>query len=107
MPTSSNPCYQVIQSFREIVNNFLRSKFTMSINVCRIIKLQRNPGIRYFGRKFFGLCNLSLIHISEPTRRTPISYAVFCLKKKKQKKTQTYNTNFKDNKQNESTPKSN
>src|SRR5665647_3021252 len=27
--------------------------------------------------------DLSLIHISEPTRRTPISYAVFCLKKKK------------------------
>src|SRR5680860_728190 len=32
------------------------------------------------------LLNLSLIHISEPTRRTPISYAVFCLKKKKKKK---------------------
>ena len=30
--------------------------------------------------------HLSLIHISEPTRRTPISYAVFCLKKKKGKK---------------------
>ena len=29
---------------------------------------------------------LSLIHISEPTRRTPISYAVFCLKKKKNEK---------------------
>src|SRR5680860_578770 len=29
------------------------------------------------------ICALSLIHISEPTRRTPISYAVFCLKKKK------------------------
>ena len=28
------------------------------------------------------LLGLSLIHISEPTRRTPISYAVFCLKKK-------------------------
>src|SRR5665647_3005287 len=29
-----------------------------------------------------GMCDLlSLIHISEPTRRTPISYAVFCLKK--------------------------
>src|SRR5664279_5227494 len=27
------------------------------------------------------LTYLSLIHISEPTRRTPISYAVFCLKK--------------------------
>ncbi|PWG06959.1 hypothetical protein DF268_46005 [Streptomyces sp. V2] len=26
--------------------------------------------------------NLSLIHISEPTRRTPYSYAVFFLKKK-------------------------
>src|SRR5665647_3637093 len=30
-----------------------------------------------------GTGHLSLIHISEPTRRTPISYAVFCLKKKK------------------------
>src|SRR5664279_2478336 len=26
------------------------------------------------------ITDLSLIHISEPTRRTPISYAVFCLK---------------------------
>src|SRR5665647_274131 len=32
------------------------------------------------------LPHLSLIHISEPTRRTPISYAVFCLKKKKTRK---------------------
>src|SRR5680860_1762771 len=32
---------------------------------------------------------LSLIHISEPTRRTPISYAVFCLKKKKKKNNKT------------------
>ena len=31
--------------------------------------------------------DLSLIHISEPTRRTPISYAVFCLKKKKKEST--------------------
>ena len=29
----------------------------------------------------FAMLELSLIHISEPTRRTPISYAVFCLKK--------------------------
>src|SRR5665647_1311193 len=34
------------------------------------------PGFAYVYR-------LSLIHISEPTRRTPLSYAVFCLKKKK------------------------
>src|SRR5665647_3881242 len=32
---------------------------------------------------FGSTLHLSLIHISEPTRRTPISYAVFCLKKKK------------------------
>ena len=31
--------------------------------------------------------NLSLIHISEPTRQAEISYAVFCLKKKKKSKT--------------------
>ena len=30
-----------------------------------------------------GPCMLSLIHISEPTRLRRISYAVFCLKKKK------------------------
>ena len=30
--------------------------------------------------------NLSLIHISEPTRLLSISYAVFCLKKKKKNK---------------------
>ena len=30
--------------------------------------------------------SLSLIHISEPTRQAEISYAVFCLKKKKNKK---------------------
>ena len=30
-----------------------------------------------------GIFNLSLIHISEPTRLLSISYAVFCLKKKK------------------------
>ena len=31
------------------------------------------------------LQGLSLIHISEPTRQAEISYAVFCLKKKKKK----------------------
>ena len=33
---------------------------------------------------------LSLIHISEPTRRRGISYAVFCLKKKKRKSYAVY-----------------
>src|SRR5450759_2617927 len=34
----------------------------------------------------FAVYDLSLIHISEPTRLGMISYAVFCLKKKKIKK---------------------
>ena len=38
------------------------------------------------------LDDLSLIHISEPTRQAEISYAVFCLKKKnKQEKKKKYN----------------
>ena len=39
-----------------------------------------------FSEEESDLTKLSLIHISEPTRRTPISYAVFCLKKKKKRK---------------------
>ena len=38
----------------------------------------------WFGACIFLIC--SLIHISEPTRLRRISYAVFCLKKKKKKK---------------------
>ena len=47
-----------------------------------------SPELAYYDKGMS--VNLSLIHISEPTRRTPISYAVFCLKKKNeltQKKT--------------------
>ena len=35
-------------------------------------------------QKYSKTTELSLIHISEPTRLGMISYAVFCLKKKKQ-----------------------
>ena len=41
----------------------------------------------YYGNYEFDK-ELSLIHISEPTRLGMISYAVFCLKKKKKKKPQ-------------------
>ena len=50
---------------------------------------KRTP--RYCDIDINGHMNLSLIHISEPTRLLSISYAVFCLKKKtKKKKKQTY-----------------
>src|SRR5664279_5803939 len=39
--------------------------------------------VQAFIRDYGMAVYMSLIHISEPTRRTPISYAVFCLKKKK------------------------
>ena len=40
------------------------------------------PGWNNYVERLEANWRLSLIHISEPTRRTPISYAVFCLKKK-------------------------
>src|SRR5678809_1629634 len=43
--------------------------------------------------------DLSLIHISEPTRQAEISYAVFCLKKKKKKKKDKKNKNKNNKKQ--------
>src|SRR5665647_3776763 len=39
-----------------------------------------DPACSRVGRATQTAGTLSLIHISEPTRRTPISYAVFCLK---------------------------
>ena len=42
-------------------------------------------GTNSIGEAMRAIQHLSLIHISEPTRRTPISYAVFCLKKKNRK----------------------
>src|SRR5664279_3090168 len=44
--------------------------------VKRLLAVRRNA---ISARAGPGGDDLSLIHISEPTRRTPISYAVFCL----------------------------
>ena len=45
-------------------------------NAGNLLKAARSYGLKAQGY-------LSLIHISEPTRQAEISYAVFCLKKKK------------------------
>src|SRR5660398_305136 len=45
------------------------------------------------------LMDLSLIHISEPTRLRRISYAVFCLKKKKNNKTTRHRADFQAHEQ--------
>eukprot|EP00831_Metopus_contortus_P034075 TRINITY_DN27229_c0_g1_i2.p2 TRINITY_DN27229_c0_g1~~TRINITY_DN27229_c0_g1_i2.p2 ORF type:complete len:138 (+),score=23.57 TRINITY_DN27229_c0_g1_i2:183-596(+) len=62
------------------------SKLLMNIANQRGDILPYLPNVR---DRMLGLIKqLSLIHISEPTRPLYISYAVFCLKKKNQKKDQ-------------------
>ena len=62
--------------------------FLLYLRYLSQVFLARKKNPRYFSDfcnncgHFGALLGLSLIHISEPTRRTPISYAVFCLKKK-------------------------
>src|SRR5678815_3582979 len=45
-------------------------------------KIQTYTSTSFMTKKEGIIINLSLIHISEPTRLLSISYAVFCLKKK-------------------------
>ena len=52
----------------------------------KMLEAKNGPGNDFLGWMYLPL---SLIHISEPTRRTPISYAVFCLKKKKNRAHET------------------
>ena len=47
--------------------------------------IDENPSGEHSSNEFV-FFDLSLIHISEPTRLRRISYAVFCLKKKKKPK---------------------
>ena len=67
---------------RTLETNYM--PYAMSVIVSRAL-----PEIDGFKPAHRKLLYLSLIHISEPTRRTPISYAVFCLKKKKDETLQT------------------
>eukprot|EP00658_Telonema_sp_P-2_P009335 TRINITY_DN134_c0_g1_i1.p2 TRINITY_DN134_c0_g1~~TRINITY_DN134_c0_g1_i1.p2 ORF type:complete len:118 (-),score=55.36 TRINITY_DN134_c0_g1_i1:145-498(-) len=68
-----------MSSVTEILNG-LKSQITPAM-----VKKTKTVFVFDIGGKVFTL-DLSLIHISEPTRLLSISYAVFCLKKKKKKK---------------------
>src|SRR5665647_2678172 len=71
-----------------VLATFFTIRVLATTNVARFaldISLRRNPENTRFVRPTgivacMQAAFLSLIHISEPTRRTPISYAVFCLK---------------------------
>eukprot|EP01016_Furgasonia_blochmanni_P040156 TRINITY_DN5093_c0_g1_i4.p1 TRINITY_DN5093_c0_g1~~TRINITY_DN5093_c0_g1_i4.p1 ORF type:complete len:334 (+),score=68.17 TRINITY_DN5093_c0_g1_i4:77-1078(+) len=85
----NNDLYFALETIRLTEEDFFAKQTVVQYICFRRICLQ----LRYFCVDAFFVdislfacgCvyNLSLIHISEPTRRTPISYAVFCLKKKK------------------------
>src|SRR5678809_1709305 len=47
------------------------------------IPVSRHQSLKFSYNRGAYILYLSLIHISEPTRQAEISYAVFCLKKKK------------------------
>ena len=73
-----------VEAFEEIGDNYLSlRKYDKAEKALRqAIKLNRESANANYLLGFVYSCtgewNLSLIHISEPTRRTPISYAVFC-----------------------------
>src|SRR5680860_1244606 len=77
-PQRRGVCLQVMTRTPKKPNSALRKvarvRLTNGMEVTAYI-----PGVGH------NLQEHSMIHISEPTRRTPISYAVFCLKKKKKK----------------------
>eukprot|EP00658_Telonema_sp_P-2_P011665 TRINITY_DN1445_c0_g1_i3.p1 TRINITY_DN1445_c0_g1~~TRINITY_DN1445_c0_g1_i3.p1 ORF type:complete len:124 (+),score=56.96 TRINITY_DN1445_c0_g1_i3:161-532(+) len=67
-----------------VLTEAMRANSQVLINVRNNKKLLGR--IKAFDRHCNMVLELSLIHISEPTRLLSISYAVFCLKKKKKKK---------------------
>eukprot|EP01016_Furgasonia_blochmanni_P036818 TRINITY_DN424_c0_g1_i8.p1 TRINITY_DN424_c0_g1~~TRINITY_DN424_c0_g1_i8.p1 ORF type:complete len:192 (-),score=5.72 TRINITY_DN424_c0_g1_i8:11-586(-) len=84
----------LIKSFPNSQHNILKTSLHFEKHADRVVCSEKRQFI--FPLQFFGILYLpsstlgtvqplSLIHISEPTRLGMISYAVFCLKKKKTK----------------------
>src|SRR5450756_841247 len=67
----------------------------MTIQTAVLIETLTHLGadVRWASCNIYSTQDLSLIHISEPTRLGMISYAVFCLKKKKKPTKRTYKSN--------------
>ena len=66
-----------------LTHGFAESFAQLDADIFSVQETKMQPGQADFAPEGYTEYTLSLIHISEPTRRTPISYAVFCLKKKK------------------------
>ena len=59
-----------------------KNKITLGLLVALIAEKNDHKVTLFLAGDGVQILNLSLIHISEPTRLGMISYAVFCLKKK-------------------------
>src|SRR5450756_313709 len=73
-----------VSGFIRFILGILRNKFPAGVQIFTTLK--RVKTLFPDAKKWHHTCDgikLSLIHISEPTRLGMISYAVFCLKKKK------------------------
>src|SRR5678816_2190611 len=68
----------------EVLDNLEDALVSADVGVDTTIEIIKKIEERVARDKYLGTSelNLSLIHISEPTRLLSISYAVFCLKKK-------------------------
>ena len=76
--------YEYFSSKEEIIANAVL--YDVEMRLAHVLEITKGEGD--FAGKFVQILTymeevLSLIHISEPTRQAEISYAVFCLKKKK------------------------
>mgnify|MGYP002682039042 CR=1 FL=1 len=74
-----------------IASSILRKFAAPLVQACWSVGSHSNR-LAPVGQQIFAGYWLSLIHISEPTRLLSISYAVFCLKKKKNTRNRKYHT---------------
>ena len=72
-----------VDTNEERINDVLPYVTNAQIGDSTSAEFLRSLGIGNFDVCIVTIGGLSLIHISEPTRQAEISYAVFCLKKKK------------------------
>eukprot|EP00658_Telonema_sp_P-2_P084990 TRINITY_DN9583_c0_g1_i2.p1 TRINITY_DN9583_c0_g1~~TRINITY_DN9583_c0_g1_i2.p1 ORF type:complete len:130 (-),score=37.01 TRINITY_DN9583_c0_g1_i2:45-434(-) len=76
---------QLVQLSKEAAPRLTERQITRREKLSKVLMLTGFVGWLFGRGAIYMLENLSLIHISEPTRLLSISYAVFCLKKKKNK----------------------
>src|SRR5665647_332541 len=80
--SSRSVCANLAEAYRKrdyLKHFLLKITDCMGENSETLVWLEFSLNCKYITEEVYNQY-LSLIHISEPTRRTPISYAVFCLK---------------------------